>query len=465
MFIHRIIKTKGVKLLIEFVKNPIDSDKLNDAFLAEYYRNAISRIRVGHVLASLVFALFVFFDLMIISDIQLYYTITFIRLIIIVFVLLPFYLLTFTKNIKKYIQPALFVCYLIYGGFLIFTSVMLHHKPVGFVHNFVALLVTIIGLFLLLSYKIRYTFLLSIILIIGYNTGYYINNIGLGQFNYSTHFALLFDLNIWFFSTLGISLAINQYFNQLSRNNYLTRVNLIKQQKLLAESDQVKNKFISIISHDLRNSISSQYSLTDYISKNSNEISIDKQTEMLSTLSKSAYRTLEMFDELVLWSKAQNNRINIEPKQINLQTITLQVLELLSTQLTTKSITINNLINAGQYVFADENSLKTILRNIIGNAIKFSPHGSVIEIKSIIADKHLIVKTKDFGVGIDIETYTTLFNVDKTISRNGTNGERGTGLGLLLCKELLKLNKGRIWVESKTDIGTTVYFSLPVDNN
>jgi signal transduction histidine kinase len=134
---------------------------------------------------------------------------------------------------------------------------------------------------------------------------------------------------------------------------------------------------------------------------------------------------------------------------------------LYNTALRIKEITILNNIDINSYCYSDENMLSTIFRNLISNAIKFSSKGSAIEIGSMKSEGDIIIWVKDQGVGISNENKEKLFRLDKHFSTSGTNEETGSGLGLLLCNELLKKNSGKIWFDSELGTGSIFYVSLP----
>ncbi len=422
----------------------------------------LANIRIGHLLASFLFLLFGFYDFFIIEDKSIFYEISVIRLIIFFLVLSPFFILTLRNSLTAFFRFSLFFTYLVFGGFIIFISYKFNVNEIAFIHNYLALNLTIIGLFVILTYKVSDSILLAFLYIIGYNLICYFHGesevfFSKNEFNLSN----FLDINIWLILISFLGYIIWRYNDNLSKENFLIQRALLAQKAELKKANDVRNKFFSIIAHDLKNLISSQYSLSNFLAEKYSELPEHKIEEFVKMIEESASRTLNVFEELMIWVHAQTNRIAISPINIQLQTLINNVIELLEVNLKEKEISVVNNISSGNYAFCDENVLKTVLRNILGNAIKFSHKSGRIVISCKNQSVETVVKIQDYGVGMIEEELKTLFKVDKTSSKKGTNGEEGTGLGLILCDELLKLNKGKIWVESVKDKGTAVLFSLP----
>ncbi len=242
----------------------------------------------------------------------------------------------------------------------------------------------------------------------------------------------------------------------------------ISEQKL-SLANETKDKFFSIISHDLKNPLSalimSSELLSDYYDKFSDEDRV-KKIRQISESSKFLFKLLE---NLLLWSRSQTGAIKFSPEFLNLNKVINSNIELMKLQAQSKKIDlINTLKNELNFVF-DEDMITTVIRNLISNAIKFTPEGGSVEIGAITkpseglepSEGYTNIYIKDSGVGMPEEIRNKLFRIDVNITLEGTNKEKGTGLGLILCKEFVEKHGGKIWVESEVGKGSTFWFSLP----
>ncbi len=236
---------------------------------------------------------------------------------------------------------------------------------------------------------------------------------------------------------------------------------LQKSEQKLFQLNATKDKFFSIIAHDLRNPFNQLLGLTDLILENYNDYSFSELKEYIGLLNKSAKNGYNLLENLLEWARSQSGRKEINPFSFAIAQISNKVVELMRVNANNKNIEIISKIDRDIKVFADVNVVNTIFINIISNAIKFTKKGGKIIIDAINKNNNVIISVKDSGVGISEENINKLFKIDIHHSTKGTNNEAGTGLGLILCYEFINLSKGEIWVESKKDIGSTFYFSLP----
>lgn len=180
------------------------------------------------------------------------------------------------------------------------------------------------------------------------------------------------------------------------------------------------------------------------------------------SINEAAQSVYKLLNNLLEWSRLQTGKINYEPGKISLKEFTETILKLYESTLENKNIIVELNIEENISVFADANMINTVLRNLISNAIKFSFSGTKICVASEIKDSECIFLIKDSGTGITQKDIQNIFKISSNKSRKGTAGEEGTGLGLVLTKEFIELNHGKIWVESEEGKGTAFYFSLPV---
>ena len=241
---------------------------------------------------------------------------------------------------------------------------------------------------------------------------------------------------------------------------------ILQQNITLKELNDTKDKFFSIISHDLRSPFNSLLGLSKILNDNFDEFGVSEQKEFIGHINQTVNNTYKLLENLLLWSRSQSGVIEFNPEKENLNSLSNQTIELLSQLAFDKSITLKNEISKKILVNADKNMLLTILRNLVSNAIKFTPKGGkvIVKAKPIIGNnKHNFVEisVKDSGVGISHEKKAKLFIIAENVSTKGTENESGTGLGLILCKEFTEKHNGKIWVESEVGKGSLFNFTIP----
>jgi len=229
----------------------------------------------------------------------------------------------------------------------------------------------------------------------------------------------------------------------------------------LQELNATKDKFFSIIAHDLRSPFTSLLGLTEGIIENIDYYSKNDIKKFVETLKTSAETVFALLENLLAWSRLQRGIMERSPKEISLDEIVRHNVFLFQSGAEQKQITPRNLVQENTIVYADYNMIHTVMRNLISNALKFTDTGGTIEISAQTNEHNVEVAVSDTGIGISDEAVSKLFRIDVKYSSVGTAGERGTGLGLSLCKELVEKNGGTIWIESKVGKGTTFRFTLP----
>lgn len=229
----------------------------------------------------------------------------------------------------------------------------------------------------------------------------------------------------------------------------------------LAEINATKDKFFSIISHDLRSPLSGLMQVLLIIVEDYDSLQNDEKQQMITDVANTSKRTYDLMENLLEWSSVQTGNIPFYPQKIKLLTLLNNLEALYNQNLKSKGITLKINVEPEISVFADKKMTETILRNLLSNAIKFTYPNGTVSVSSEPGNDFVVIKVIDTGVGINTEKLSELFQVDKVQSTWGTAKETGTGLGLILCKELVEKQNGKIWVESKEDEGTTFYFTLP----
>ncbi len=238
---------------------------------------------------------------------------------------------------------------------------------------------------------------------------------------------------------------------------------LINSEKELSEANATKNVFFSIIAHDLKGPVGNISQLLKLLKDNFSDISNDEKLDYVNILMGLSSKTNNLLDDLLLWARIQMNTLEFDLEKISLKDIAENTLFLLEEKAKEKNIKI--ISNVGDIELeVNKSSVKTVIRNLLSNALKFSYQDSVIEMNSNIIDNNRFVEIsiKDNGVGIPKDHIDKLFKIGTAFSTYGTDKEKGTGLGLILCKELVEKNGGSIRVESEEDKGSIFFFTLPL---
>ncbi len=237
---------------------------------------------------------------------------------------------------------------------------------------------------------------------------------------------------------------------------------LRQSEALLREMNATKDKFFSIISHDLRGPLASILSLTGLIADNYSDFSPEDLQQFTRSIHKTTESTFNLLQNLLEWSRMQRGLIPFNPETVNLKAFIGDCDESVQIMAKSKSVGLNVYFPEELVVMADPNMLKAIVRNLVMNAIKFTPRGGRIDITANIAENNTVwFSVKDTGIGMSKELIDNLFKIDKNVSRPGTDSEPSAGLGLILCKEFVEKHKGQIWIESEVGKGSTFYFTIP----
>ncbi len=230
----------------------------------------------------------------------------------------------------------------------------------------------------------------------------------------------------------------------------------------LREANATKDKFFSIIAHDLRSPFQTLISYSNIINTEFDSLPENERKSLAGTIEHVALSTYELLENLLKWSFTQTKILEIKPVKVNLEDAVTKILRINSQAASMKDIAVGSDIPADINLLADKDMLETIFRNIVGNAIKFTKQGGTVQITAGKNDNHAVITIKDSGVGMSPEKVNTLFSLDQNKSTAGTNHEKGSGLGLILCKELVDLHKGKLYVQSQPDLGTAFIIELPL---
>jgi two-component system, sensor histidine kinase and response regulator len=247
---------------------------------------------------------------------------------------------------------------------------------------------------------------------------------------------------------------VNRARNELEEKNR----EIEKHRQQLSGLNSTKDKLFSIISHDLRSPVASLRGLMDIVGKEG--LTNSEFRQITNALKRNLDSVYDDLDHLLLWAQTQLNGLNVVPETVDVRKIADEKIELFREQASSKNITLINAITDDTFVHADRNHVNLILRNLIVNAIKFNNSGGTIELRSRESNRYFEISVSDSGIGISLEDIQKLFNAETHFTRPGTNKEKGIGLGLMLSKEFIESNHGRIWVTSELGRGTTFTFTL-----
>jgi signal transduction histidine kinase len=240
-----------------------------------------------------------------------------------------------------------------------------------------------------------------------------------------------------------------------------THLKLRHTQRELQEANAAKDKFFSIIAHDLRSPFTALVGMSQFLANGIDNLDAQTAKEFLEGMHRSSKNAFNLLENLLEWSRVQTGRLPMKPETLNVRELVDEILNLFQVNISNKQLQIDNRLDEYVPVYADRNAVQAIFRNLLSNAIKFTPREGRVELDSHPLDGRRAFIVKDNGVGMDEDTRQDLFRIDVRHSSKGTNKERGTGLGLILCREFVERNGGEINVESEPDRGTLFTFTLP----
>jgi two-component system, sensor histidine kinase and response regulator len=243
-----------------------------------------------------------------------------------------------------------------------------------------------------------------------------------------------------------------------------THIEIKQSREKLKELNATKDKFFSIIAHDLKNPFSTLLGFSKLLFENAPTYTTNQIQEYAQIMNNTAKQSYTLLENLMQWAKAQTGKITVNPENNSLDDLLSITIPILSGSALKKNITIESNV-AKDNVYVDNSLTTTILRNLLTNAIKFTHHSGKITVSTQKKDEFLEVSITDTGVGIDPKNIDKLFKIDSKVSSPGTESEEGTGLGLILCKEFVEKQGGRIWVTSELGKGSTFTFTLPLMKN
>ncbi|MGD9995260.1 MAG: sensor histidine kinase [Salinivirgaceae bacterium] len=440
---------KRIKWPGKFAKELSLSAKERELFHAELDKKNLINFRLVSSATFLIVVFFCFMDTYLQYDNETQYAVNLVRIVFAGGFLLPFVIYSFTKKTKGISQFVLIVNILTYGVFLFVLSLLSSGYPQAVAHHIVAFYLINIALYLLFGIRQYYAYFISMVFLIAINYSYWMlelaEDVAVNQI----------DLNIWFVLVTIVGALASKHNDNLLAQSFRANMEI----KRLNES---KYRLFSMVSHDLKNMISVQYTISDCLKDQTGLIKSVELDRMIELLYRSTNDVVSVFEDLMTWIKTQMNAITPQYKDVNLDQFTDTILTQMHPIAQAKQVQLKLEHEGVKTVKTDAHIVGLVLRNIIGNAIKYSNAEGLVQIRCKVSQAMLEYEVSDSGQGMTAEKVAELFNMESFQSSRGTSGEKGTGLGLLLSKELLSFVDGNIHVFSELHKGTRVVISIPL---
>lgn len=260
------------------------------------------------------------------------------------------------------------------------------------------------------------------------------------------------EMNILLYVSNQVAMAIERKTAEDQLKNYTEE---------LKESNANKDIFFSVISHDLKTPFISLLGLSEYLSEDAKILSKEEIVELSNSIHKSSKNLYALIDNLLQWSKLQFGKMDFSPEYYNFKDQVESIISVYESSFESKSVKINSAVNEDIFVYADRYMVDSILRNLFSNALKYSNIGGIVELKAEEIDTIVKISVSDEGVGMDDETIQNVFDSTKHFTTQGTLNEKGSGIGIELCKRFISFHGSRLRVESHPGKGSTFYFTLP----
>lgn len=262
---------------------------------------------------------------------------------------------------------------------------------------------------------------------------------------------------------LLISYILYKYFEKIKVNGLLELKNhqIEQSENELRKLNAAKNKFFSIIAHDLKNPFHTVIGYSYLLSKDYDRFSEEERKKFATDINQSTNNIFRLLQNLLEWSRSQTGQHKFSPSNVPFQQILDNALSVLHSSANQKHISVSCSVDDNLEIYADPLMIETVLRNLINNAIKFTPENGKIEVTARKENGEVRISVCDNGIGIPENNANNLFRIDSKVRKKGTNNEDGSGLGLILCKEFIDKHEGSIWVESQPGTGSSFMISLP----
>lgn len=268
-------------------------------------------------------------------------------------------------------------------------------------------------------------------------------------------------IGILFFVMLVLLFVINRSRRAMNKTLAAHRVAMANKNRELQRLNQTKDKFFSVVAHDLRSPLNSLFGFSTLLVKHSDSMTTEEIKRMGAQLRDAVGNTLKMTENLITWARTQMQEENTKPEMIDIQKAVEETFDVLGEAASKKGIKLNEEGVNGAQAYVDNNQFRLIMRNLVNNAIKYTKAGGEIAVRAFQENGNTQIIVEDTGLGMEEDVLEKLFSLEHTVSRVGTSGERGTGLGLVMCKDFVEKNHGSLAVESEKGKGSKFIVTLP----
>ncbi len=455
-------------------------DNIEKEFIADYNSKSIVYIRLSLiVILSAGIIPYSFLDILIVPETVKFAW--FIRYAIWAPILSLALFLTYKPIIKVYFQAIASITNLVLCFGVLAMIALTKRSELGYSFYYAGIMVT---LSTIIPLRIRFKlslFILGTVFVLYLLIAIFIQKMLVG--GHEMDYAAVFINNLFFLLSVSLSVGIASFIlESYARSNFFHQLILQKEkvriqemnrkinlqnEKIKIQSEQIKEVFetktrlFSIIAHDLKNPFNSLIGFSGLLLESSEKKDFDNIYKYSHIIHETSEKTFRLLNNLLDWSLLESNKITLSLKEVNFKNLIQENIEFMADFAKQKNIHLISDVQSDIFLIVDGNMLHTVLRNLISNAVKFTPENGVVEVKTIDKTDTVEVLVTDSGVGIDNDTLEKIFNTNTGFSTKGTNNETGTGLGLLLCQNFIKLHHGEIWVKSELQKGTTFGFSIP----
>lgn len=383
------------------------------------------------------------------------------------------------KRPKQLSSDLIFLCYFLLSAGIVLSILVWHNFPVCFIEGqgqtsfkiygeYVIIAILFLAAYLLGKNKAQFS--ASVYRLLLWSLGFtilsefcftlYISNFGtmneLGHYAKLIAFFLIYKANV----ETGFTSPTGLIFKNLKDSEEKYKV----AEKQLNALNGTKDKLFSIIAHDLKNPFASLISFSELIQRSAHKLEREKIGTMAERMNASARQAYSLLENLLNWSRVQTGLLKPMTERIKVAELLAEACQLTAAVAQSKNIQVKTDAGTDLFVLADHQMAATVIRNLISNALKFSYPGTSIYIQAVQSADQVLFSITDYGVGIAEEYQQDLLELGNKFSATGTAAEKGTGLGLVLCREFVELNGGEIWLKSELGSGTTFYFSLPLSS-
>ncbi len=429
-------------------------------FRKDYLKQSRVAMRTGYVLCILMYSAFGILDFWIVPETKIFALI--IRFAVVIPVLILFIISTYHYFFKLNHQLLLIASSAVVGLGIVAMIGVSNPTELGYKYYYSGLILVLIWIYTFIRLRFWSSLIAGLIITAGYEiVAIFVQHLPQDGFD-SENMLVFINNNFFFISANIIGLCASYNIEKIHRNNFLQRQTIQLQNNELQAINASKDKFFSIISHDLRGPFSSIMGLSNLLLQNLKTYNPEEAFIFVQSISVSSQKAYNLLENLLMWAKSQMGKIQYVPENLLLEELFAEAISFTENDAKAKNLTVVNKLRSSITFFADKNMISTVLRNLLSNSIKFTPKNGHVVINAMVQNNNIVVSVADTGVGMSSEKMDKLFKINEKVSTLGTEREPGTGLGLLLCKEFVEKHGGKIWLISEEGKGSDIKFSIPL---